>query len=59
MPTYRIMKKNKTKGLAMLSRNHDSMSTTKEFILAMFSVTLIFSLIAWSNIPQKALELVG
>jgi len=53
------MKKNKTKGLAMLSRNHDSMSTTKEFILAMFSVTLIFSLIAWSNIPQKALELVG
>lgn len=55
---YLIMKKNKMKRLAILSHNNENMPTMKEFILAMFGLTLVFFLIAWSNIPQKALEFI-
>jgi hypothetical protein len=58
MFAYKIMKKNKTKGLIVFSRGHHPVATTKEFVLAMFSLTLVFFLIALSNIPPKALELV-
>ena len=52
------MKKNKVKIFTTLPRNKAILSTTKEFTLAMFSLTLVFFLLVWSKIPQKALEFI-